>query len=557
MTNLKPAKHPLPDEALDGDIVILARKEAGKTVLTKVLVEDLLSQGERVIIIDPLSVHWGLKSSADGKSEGFPVAIFGGPRADVPLSLSASVPVAKTLVENNLPAIIDVSEWLEEEQGAFLIPFLSEIYQNNTAPLWIVLEEAHEFCPQTANSREQHALLNMIRRISKSGRTKGIRLIAVTQRTSELHKSIISGASTMIALKTTLGLDQDPIVRWFQNNAGKEFSAIVKKGLGRLPVKSGAAFIGASNQDLFARVDFPLNVTFDSSATPKRGETRIEPTRLSKIDLSGIKKALAADKEEEKAEEAAKEAECRSPALDAALLAKSKEEGRAEAMKGVQAAIELSHEQGFALGWEEAFKSIDSVRRLPDGVFRQSGEAQSIKIDTIYHKPTIAREPKSLPPEAERLTGPQTRVLEGLAFWANLGFSTPNRTQVAFVARYSVKSSSFEKAYGSLRTAGWVSYPSGKSLKAERDVSSFCPQFVSVPALISRLTGPQRRALVPMLSGGSMDRADIAEKAEYSPKSSSFEKALGSLRSLGLIEYGPQQTAYALDWLVQLNRLST
>lgn len=283
-------KHPLPDAALDGDIIILAKKGAGKTVTGKNLVEDLLSQGEQVIAIDPLSVWWGLKSSRDGKSDGFPVAIFGGPRGDVPLNLDASVPLAKTLVKNNLSAVLDLSEWVEEEQCAFLSGFLSEVYQTNKKPIWLVLEEAHEFAPQTANSSQQHACLAMIRRIAKGGRSKGIRLVAITQRNAELHKSIVSGASTIIAMKTTATLDQTPILKWFQGNADKDFALTVKNGLGKL--KRGEAFVGASDQDFFERVKFPLNGTFDSSSTPKRGEVRDEPTTLAKIDLTAIKEAL-------------------------------------------------------------------------------------------------------------------------------------------------------------------------------------------------------------------------------------------------------------------------
>src|SRR6202140_4899710 len=83
-SKLKP--HPIPDAALDADIAILGKKGRGKTFTAKGLVERLLAMGRRVIVLDPLSVWWGLKASADGKSPGYPIAVFGGPKADIPIT---------------------------------------------------------------------------------------------------------------------------------------------------------------------------------------------------------------------------------------------------------------------------------------------------------------------------------------------------------------------------------------------------------------------------------------------------------------------------------------
>jgi uncharacterized protein len=76
-SKLKP--HPIPDAALDADIAILGKKGRGKTFTAKGLVERLLHMQRRVLVLDPLSVWWGLKSGSDGKSPGFPIPVFGGP----------------------------------------------------------------------------------------------------------------------------------------------------------------------------------------------------------------------------------------------------------------------------------------------------------------------------------------------------------------------------------------------------------------------------------------------------------------------------------------------
>jgi DNA helicase HerA-like ATPase len=75
----------LPDNLLDADIAILGRKGGGKTYTSKGIVERLLDMGRRVLILDPLGVWAGLRTSADGKEPGYPVAIFGGEHGDMPL----------------------------------------------------------------------------------------------------------------------------------------------------------------------------------------------------------------------------------------------------------------------------------------------------------------------------------------------------------------------------------------------------------------------------------------------------------------------------------------
>src|SRR6266851_6495144 len=78
--------HPIPDAALDADIAILGKKGRGKTFTAKGLVERLLTMRRRVLVLDPLSVWWGLRASADGKSPGLPIAVLGGPKADIPIT---------------------------------------------------------------------------------------------------------------------------------------------------------------------------------------------------------------------------------------------------------------------------------------------------------------------------------------------------------------------------------------------------------------------------------------------------------------------------------------
>ena len=62
----------LPADALDDRIAIVGTAGSGKTYAAKGFVERLLDIGARVAIVDPLSVWWGLRASADGPPPAIP-----------------------------------------------------------------------------------------------------------------------------------------------------------------------------------------------------------------------------------------------------------------------------------------------------------------------------------------------------------------------------------------------------------------------------------------------------------------------------------------------------
>ena len=85
------------DAALNMHLIVLGKTRSGKSMGLRLLVEHLLDQGKPVCIVDPKGDWYGIKSSATGKSQGYPVIIFGGERADVPLNPRAGVPVAEQI----------------------------------------------------------------------------------------------------------------------------------------------------------------------------------------------------------------------------------------------------------------------------------------------------------------------------------------------------------------------------------------------------------------------------------------------------------------------------
>lgn len=122
----------LPDEILAQHVAVLGKTGAGKSSAMRVLVESLLDRNERVCIIDPKGDWWGLKSSADGKHPGYPVVIFGGAKADVPLNQHAGASVAELVATGNRPCVIDLGGWHVGERTRFFIDFASTLFRVTT-----------------------------------------------------------------------------------------------------------------------------------------------------------------------------------------------------------------------------------------------------------------------------------------------------------------------------------------------------------------------------------------------------------------------------------------
>ena len=114
----------LPVDIVTQTIGILAKRRAGKSYTAAVMVEQLWAARQQVVILDPKGDWWGLRSSADGKSEGIPILIIGGGHGDIKLEPGAGEQIARLIVEERVSAIIDLSELRKHEVATFCTAFL-------------------------------------------------------------------------------------------------------------------------------------------------------------------------------------------------------------------------------------------------------------------------------------------------------------------------------------------------------------------------------------------------------------------------------------------------
>jgi len=108
-----------------------------------------MAGGGRVCVVDPLGVWWGLGRGVDGADPPFPVTVFGGTRADVPLEPSMGAALGRLVGKQPMACVVDVSDFgSAAARRAFITEFTTALHETNTEPLHLVLNKADLWAPQ-------------------------------------------------------------------------------------------------------------------------------------------------------------------------------------------------------------------------------------------------------------------------------------------------------------------------------------------------------------------------------------------------------------------------
>lgn len=285
-----------PLELMTLATAVLANRGAGKTYFASVLTEELLSAGQQVIILDPVGVLWGLKS-------GYSIAVFGGDHADVPLQPHSGEALAKAVVEHGFSAIFDLSEMGNQEALGFAAAFLAELYRKNKQSCYVVIDEADIFAPQSSTKGNGPNALRAMQFLVRRGRARGLGCALITQRPQAIAKDVLTQCEVLVALRVSHPRDIDAIKEWVNTQASAAESKEVVQSLPSLP--TGEAWFWAPSLKLFQRAKVRMRQTFDSSATPKPGQARVQPKHLEAVDLAKLGQQIAATVEEQKANDPA------------------------------------------------------------------------------------------------------------------------------------------------------------------------------------------------------------------------------------------------------------
>jgi len=262
-------------------VAVLGITGSGKTNTAAVLIEELLTQGLPMTIVDIEGEYWGLKQSYDlliaGRSE----------HAELEIGPDNAAQLAKISVQRGISVILDLSDYTQDEQYAFLVAYFQSLWDvagKERKPYQIILEEAHEWVPQGTRT----PLKQLLTRIALRGRKRGLGIILMSQRSAKVEKDVLTQVPLLFLHKVVHPIDLK-----------------VYKDLIPLPGAQVEAMIGALqqgqavvvfNQDVTA-AHIRLRHTFHAGATPTLGTT-VEPElrRVDEKTLRELQALLTAEK---------------------------------------------------------------------------------------------------------------------------------------------------------------------------------------------------------------------------------------------------------------------
>lgn len=581
----------LPVDVAGEAIAILAKRGAGKTNTGRVLVEELADARVQTIVLDPVGAWWGLRSSADGKTVGLAMPVLGGAHGDVPLQATAGALLADVVVDTGQSVVLDLSDFSKSDQRRFVTDFAERLYQRKARVrdlLHLVLEEADEFVPQRVNSGDAR-MVGAIEQLVRRGRGRGIGLTMITQRSASLNKAVLTQADVLIAMRTTGPQDRKAIEAWVEKQDVDGADDVVPS---LSTLETGEAWIWNPERAVLKRTKIRLAHTFDSSSTPKAGERRVEPKQLAPIDLTKLGAEIEATAERAKENDPAElrkrvrglELELEKQKIATDTLARRRDdlerfiEARPAETERVEVPVlDPKVAERLTAALLEA-NELGSRLKAIGGNFREIAEETRIAIarttqeaDGGRTKPAPTAAPAARAPQPVqaarqdrpdtrrpgpredgdvRPSGPQQRILDALAALEAIGLTDAHKTQLALFAQASPKSSSYTNNLGHLNNQlGLICYPSPGRValtpagRVIADASGAPTSTDELHRFVYGLVGGAKARLLEALIAqypGDLSKDELAERAGASATSSSFTNNLGTLRSLGLIDYpGP------------------
>lgn len=278
----------LPLEAVTQTFAYLAKRGAGKTYCASVVAEEMLSAGQQIVAVDPTGAWWGLRS-------GYKILVAGGEHGDLPIEEHSGEVLASAIVENRLSAIMDVSLMRKGQMTRFMVAFAETLYRLNRDAMHLFVDEADAFAPQGRNygGGEENRLLGAMEDLVRRGRKKGIGCSLITQRPAVLNKNVLTQCESLFTFRLGHPRDIGAVMEWVHVHADEAQAKEMVESLPTLGIGE-TWFWSPGWLGTMKRVQIRKRMTFDSSATPKPGQTIRVPKSMQAIDLAALGEKIKA-----------------------------------------------------------------------------------------------------------------------------------------------------------------------------------------------------------------------------------------------------------------------
>lgn len=552
------------DALVGSHAIAMANSGAGKTGLIRKVLESSHGQLQH-IVLDVEDDFYTLR-------EQFDYLVAGGENGDCPATVENAAELATMLLTHGISAIIQLNGLKAPEQEEFIRIFLEAMMAAPRAlwrPLLLVLDEAQRLAPEKGNASCKAAMIDMLAR----GRKRGFTALLGTVRNSQISKDVTGMVNN-----------------WFMGRVGQATDRrVTADALGFSPNSADARGLQTMEPRTFwafgpALAPVPVQFKVDRVKTTmlKSGEATV----MSLPPPAAMKRLLAEmAKAAQKAQEAPKkgggattvaatplpaapgpsqeEIEAKVKAAYLAGVADGRTEGRKAAASTILAEVEKLAEE-WARDIQGRPEEMIGVPAAPPPRRRAAAGLREVIADHAEDSSNVVALYEGPAYEgAFKPSGPQQKIIDAIASWQDVKPGPVDRLMLAFLADSSSKSSGYSNNLGAMRTAGIIIYPMGGHVDLTPDGRALAAPVrrkltndAVQRALMEKLEAPKRRILEALIEDWpeGVSKTKLAERIGVSDKSSGYSNNLGSMRSLGVIDYPAPGQVRASDDLFPFGR---
>ena len=261
---------PLVD-VLRGRGAIFGKAGSGKSNSASVVLEELLDRGHGAVIVDTDGEYWGLKEQYEVLHVG------ADEECEFRVAPEHAEKLAELALEQNVPIVLDVSGYLDEDERSAVVRetarALFEREKRVQRPFLLLVEEVHEYIPEGGALDETG---EMLIRVAKRGRKRGLGIIGISQRPADVKKDFITQCDWLLWHRLTWDNDTKVVRRV----VGSDYAGDVQD------LDDGQGFLMADflESDVLA-VRVRRKRTYDAGAAPGLDETETPDLKSIDADL--------------------------------------------------------------------------------------------------------------------------------------------------------------------------------------------------------------------------------------------------------------------------------
>ncbi|TKX58081.1 DUF87 domain-containing protein [Halorubrum sp. SS7] len=281
-----PVELPVVD-VLTGRSFITGKSGSGKSNTASVVIENLLDNGFPVMIVDTDGEYYGLKEEYEILHAG------ADEECDIVVSPEHAEKLATLALDQNVPIILDVSGYLEEETAnELLLAVVRQLFAKEKRmkkPFLLVIEECHEYIPEGGGMDETG---KMLIKVGKRGRKHGLGIVGISQRPADVKKDFITQCDWLCWHRLTWDNDTKVVGRIL----GSKYASAVED------LGDGEAFLMTDWDESIRRIQFHRKETFDAGATPGLDDFERPELKSVSSDLVGELQSISDEKERRESE---------------------------------------------------------------------------------------------------------------------------------------------------------------------------------------------------------------------------------------------------------------